>query len=68
MRKRNWRFVLAGFFLLLVAAGLFVGLSALATQSNDPVMVVQTAGQVAGVAGGVGIALIIAGLIGKKIS
>ena len=68
MRKRNWRFVLAGFFLLLVAAGLFVGLSALATQSTDPVMVVQTAGQVAGVAGGVGVALIIAGLIGKKSS
>lgn len=68
MRKRNWRFVLAGFFLLLVAAGLFVGLSGLATQSNDPIMVVQTAGQVAGVAGGVGVALIIAGLIGKKIS
>lgn len=68
MRKRNWRFVLAGFFLLLVAAGLFVGLSALASQSTDPVMVVQTAGQVSGIASGIGIVLIIAGLIGKKSS
>ncbi|MBK6794160.1 MAG: hypothetical protein IPG80_16865 [Anaerolineales bacterium] len=68
MRKRNWRFVLAGVFLIVVAIVIFISLSALATQSNDPAMVVQTAGQAAGVAGGIGVALIISGLIGKKIS
>ncbi len=66
MRKRNWRFVSAGVFLLVVAAGIFFGLSAIASQSTDPAMVVQTAGQASGVFGGIGVVLIIAGLIGKK--
>lgn len=67
MRKRNWRFVLAGVFLFVVAAVLFVALSAIASQSTDPAMVVRTAGQASGVFGGLGVALIIAGLIGKKV-
>lgn len=66
MRKRNWRFVLAGVFLLVVAALLLFGLSAIASQSTDPAIVVSTAGQTSGVFGGIGVALILAGLIGKK--
>ena len=39
----------------------------IASKSNDPVALMQTVGQVAGVVGGLSIAMIIIGLIGKRV-
>ena len=66
MRRKNWRFVGAG-AMLLVLAGVFVVLMlSMAGKSTDPVALMRIVGQTAGVAGGVGIFLIILGLVGKK--
>lgn len=66
MRKRNWRFVFTGVFFLLLAVAFFFLMTPLAGSSTDPVEFMRLVGQAAGVAGGVSVALIIAGLIGKK--
>jgi hypothetical protein len=66
MRKRNWRLVIFGVFLIVLAAGFFALMTIIAPQSLDPVTLLQTAGQAAGVAIGVSVALIIIGLVGKK--
>jgi hypothetical protein len=66
MRKRNWRLVIFGGFLIVLAAGFFALMTIIAPQSLDPVTLMQTAGQASGVAIGVSVALIIIGLVGKK--
>jgi hypothetical protein len=66
MRKRNWRLVIFGIFLILLAAGFFALMAVIAPQSLDPVELMRTAGQASGVAIGVSVALIIVGLVGKK--
>jgi len=66
MRKRNWRLVIFGAFLIVLAAGFFALMTILAPQSLDPVTLMQTAGQASGVTIGVSVALIIIGLVGKK--
>jgi hypothetical protein len=67
MRKRNWRFVFSGFLFLALALGFFFFMATIAPSSNDPVEFMKTVGQAAGVVGGISVALIIAGLIGKKV-
>ena len=52
---------------LLVAAGLFfLAMMGMIPRSNDPAALMSTVGQVSGVVGGISIAMIIVGLIGKK--
>jgi hypothetical protein len=38
----------------------------IASKSNDPAALMRTVGQVSGVAGGLGVAMIVIGLIGKE--
>lgn len=67
MRKRNWRFVLAGLFLIIVAVGLFLFVLSIAGQSTDPAEAMRIIGGFSGAMIGISIALILAGLIGKKV-
>lgn len=66
MRRRNMRLVFTGVFFLILAAGFFFGMQPLAAQSTDPVEFMRLVGQAAGVAAGVSVVMIVAGLIGKK--
>lgn len=66
MRKRNWRLVIAGFLLLALAIGFFFFMTSLTSASTDPVEMMKVVGNASGVAGGISLAMIIIGLIGKK--
>lgn len=66
MRKRNWRLVIVGFLLLALAIGFFFFMTSLAPASTDPVEMMKVVGNASGVAGGISLAMIIIGLIGKK--
>jgi multidrug resistance efflux pump len=67
MRRRNWRIVIAGFLFIVMALGFFLFMMTLAPQSTDPVELLRTAGTVSGTVVGVSVAMIITGLIGKKV-
>ena len=68
MRRRNWRFVTTGVLFIILAVGFFFFMTLMAPQSTDPVEMMRTVGQAAGAAIGISVILIIAGLIGKKVS
>ena len=67
MRRRNWRVILSGFVLIVLALGFYLFMLTVASQSTDPVALMQTVGTVSGVVGGISVAMIITGLIGKKV-
>jgi TRAP-type mannitol/chloroaromatic compound transport system permease large subunit len=67
MRRRNWRIVIVGAALVVIAIGFFLFMLSIASKSNDPAALMQTVGTVSGVVGGIAIAMIIIGLIGKKV-
>jgi hypothetical protein len=66
MRRKNWRIVVVGIVLILAAPAFFAGMLGAAPGSNDPVALMQTVGQVAGVVGCLGLVLVVVGLVGKK--
>ena len=66
MRRTNWRLVIVGGVLIVLAAGFFLVMLGLAPKSNDPKTMLATVGEVSGVVGGIALAMIAAGLIGKK--
>jgi hypothetical protein len=66
MRRRNWRIVIVGIVLIIIALGFYFFMLSIAPKSNNPAGLMETVGQVAGVVCGVSIVMIIAGLIGKK--
>ena len=66
MRRRNWRVVLAGFVLILFAAGFYFFMLSVASSSTDPAALMQTVGSVSGAAIGISLVMILLGLIGKK--
>ena len=66
MRQMNRRFVMTGAVLIAVAIGFFVYMLGMAPRSNDPKALMETVGQVSGVAGAIGVVLIVLGLRGKK--
>ena len=66
MRRKNWRFVGAGAMLLALAGVFVLVMMSMASKSSDPVALMRIVGQTAGVAGGVGVFLVILGLVGKK--
>jgi hypothetical protein len=67
MRRKNWRIVVVGFVLIVMALGFYFYMLSIASKSNDPVALMQTVGAVSGAVGGLSLALIIVGLIGKKV-
>ena len=66
MRQKNWRVVIVGTVLLLLAIAFFLYMMGIAPESNDPKSLRQTVGEVSGAIGGIAIAMMIFGLIGKK--
>ena len=66
MRRRNWRVIITGFVLLLVVLAFYFYMLSIASKSNNPAELMRTVGQVAGAVGGIAIAMMIFGLIGKK--
>ena len=67
MRRKNWRIVIVGFVLIVLAVAFYLFMLSMASKSNDPVALMRTVGTVAGVVGGLSLAMIIIGLIGKKV-
>jgi preprotein translocase subunit SecF len=66
MRQKNWRIIFTGVVLAVLALGFYLFMLTTASKSTDPVALIQTVGTVSGVAGGISLAMIIIGLIGKK--
>jgi hypothetical protein len=67
MRRRNWRIVIVGFVLILMALGFYFFMLSIASSSTDAVALMQTVGSVAGAAVGISLVMIVIGLIGKKV-
>jgi uncharacterized protein YpmB len=67
MRRRNWRVVIVGFILAVMAVAFYFYMQSIAPKSNDPVALMKTVGTVAGVVCGLSLAMIILGMIGKKV-
>jgi hypothetical protein len=67
MRQKNWRIVIVGFVLIVLALGFYFFMLSIASTSTDAVALMQTVGTVSGAAVGISIAMIIIGLIGKKV-
>ena len=66
MRRKNWRLVIVGFVLIVIAIGFYFFMQTIASTSTDPVALMQTVGTVTGVVTGISLVMIIIGLIGKK--
>jgi len=66
MRQRNWRLIIVGMVLIVVAVGFFVFMMGMAPRSNDPKAMLETVGQVSGVVGGIAVVMILFGLIGRR--
>jgi hypothetical protein len=67
MRRKNWRVVIVGFVLIVLAVAFYFYMLSIASKSTDPVALMRTVGTVAGVVCGLSLAMIIVGLIGKKV-
>ncbi len=66
MRQKNWRLVIVGGVLIVLAIGFFLFMMGIAPRSNDPAAMMTTVGQVSGALGGLSLVMIVIGLIGKK--
>lgn len=67
MRQRNWRLVIVGIFFIVIAFAIFLFVPSLGAYSTDPVEFTRIIGNVSEVIIGVSVALIVIGLIGKKV-
>ena len=67
MRRRNMRLVIVGSVLAAGAIGFFLFFLSIASRSTDPAKLMQVVGQVSGVVGGISVAMIVFGLIGKEV-
>ena len=66
MRQRNWRVIIVGFILVILAVGFYLFMLSIAPSSNDPAVLMQTVGTVSGAVIGLSFVMIVVGLIGKK--
>ena len=66
MREKNWRLVIVGLVLAVLAVGFFLYMMGPAPKSNDPQQMLATVGQVSGVVVGISVVMIVLGLIGRK--
>ena len=67
MRRKNPRAIIAGSVLLGAAIMFFLFMLSIASRSNNPVELMRTVGSVSGVVGGLAVAMIVIGGIGKKV-
>jgi hypothetical protein len=67
MRSKNWRIIIVGFVLIVLALGFYFFMLSIAPTSNDPAALMQTVGTVSGAAIGISLVMIMIGLIGKKV-
>ena len=67
MRQKNWRVVIAGLGLIVIGLVFYFFMLSIAPKSNDPAAMMGTVGTVTGVLGGLGVAMIVVGLVGKKV-
>ncbi len=68
MRQKNWRLVIVGAVLIVLAAAFFLFMMGMAPKSNDPKTMMETVGMVSGVVIGIALVMIaLFGLIGKKV-
>ena len=68
MRQPNKRVAITGAVLVAAAIAFFLFFLTIASKSNDPKALMETVGQVSGVAGAIGIVMIVLGLRGKNIA
>jgi hypothetical protein len=68
MRKPNWRLVITGAVMIVLAVAFFAGMGLAAGRSNDPVAMMQTVGTVSGAVGGLGAAMAVFGIIGRRVA
>ena len=66
MRSKNQRFVIVGSVLIALAIAFFLFFLSIASKSNNPAELMRVVGTVSGVVGGIAIAMIVIGSIGKK--
>ena len=66
MRQMNKRFVFSGAVLIAAAIVFFLYMTGIASRSNDPKALMETVGQIAGVAGGIGVVMLVLGVPGKQ--
>lgn len=66
MRRKNMRIVIVGGVLIALAIVFFLFFLSIASRSNNPAELMRTVGTVSGVGIGIGVAMIVAGLIGKE--
>jgi len=66
MQRKNWRLVTVGVVLIVLAIAFFFGMETMAAKSSDPVAMMRTVGQAAGVVSGLSLAMIAVGLIGRR--
>jgi len=66
MQHRNLRMMAVGSVLLALAIAFFLFMLSIASRSTDPAELMRTVGTVSGVVGGLAIAMIVVGRIGKK--
>jgi len=67
MRRKNLRVVMTGSALFVMAIAFFLFMLSIASRSNNPVELMRTVGSVSGVVGGLAVAMIVIGGIGKKV-
>lgn len=66
MRQRNWRLVLTGVLLIVLALVFYFIMSGSASSSTDRAALMQIVGGIVGGAFGLSAVFILVGLIGKK--
>jgi hypothetical protein len=66
MRRRNWRVVSGGVFLIILASVFYFVMLANIERSTDPIELMRLSGTITGGLIGLSVAMIIIGLIGKK--
>jgi hypothetical protein len=66
MRKPNWRLVIIGLVLIVLAGGFFAGMGLMAGRSNDAATMMQTVGTVSGFVGALGMVMAAFGVVGRN--
>jgi hypothetical protein len=67
MRQKNWPLIITGIVMIVLAVGLFFGMSVLVAQGGALPSDLEKTGGLSGTAIGVALAMLVYGLIGKKV-